>query len=152
MEISAEATQGRLLEAGIRKGPTMLVLSVNYTEPADEALHHALSLTLPSKWAARPCEKLVLTFVDSYNVKFPRTPLDASAAALWCERTEARLAPDDAIGAALEPGDVLSVYTPRPRGEDDPAEDDDGGDAPGCLLYTSPSPRDGLLSRMPSSA
>ena len=27
----------------------------------------------------------------------------------------------------------------------------DRGDAP-CLLYTSPSPRDGLLSRMPSSA
>ena len=26
---------------------------------------------------------------------------------------------------------------------------DDGND---CLLYTSPSPRDGLLSRMPSSA
>ena len=25
-------------------------------------------------------------------------------------------------------------------------------DARGCLLYTSPSPRDGLLSRMPSSA
>ena len=25
-------------------------------------------------------------------------------------------------------------------------------DAPRCLLYTSPSPRDGLLSRMPSSA
>ena len=25
-------------------------------------------------------------------------------------------------------------------------------DANGCLLYTSPSPRDGLLSRMPSSA
>ena len=29
-----------------------------------------------------------------------------------------------------------------------------GGVTPkkGCLLYTSPSPRDGLLSRMPSSA
>ena len=26
------------------------------------------------------------------------------------------------------------------------------GMARGCLLYTSPSPRDGLLSRMPSSA
>ena len=26
------------------------------------------------------------------------------------------------------------------------------GDEVGCLLYTSPSPRDGLLSRMPSSA
>ena len=27
-----------------------------------------------------------------------------------------------------------------------------GGGLPNCLLYTSPSPRDGLLSRMPSSA
>ena len=27
-----------------------------------------------------------------------------------------------------------------------------GGLTGGCLLYTSPSPRDGLLSRMPSSA
>ena len=26
------------------------------------------------------------------------------------------------------------------------------GEIIGCLLYTSPSPRDGLLSRMPSSA
>ena len=26
------------------------------------------------------------------------------------------------------------------------------GELVGCLLYTSPSPRDGLLSRMPSSA
>ena len=26
------------------------------------------------------------------------------------------------------------------------------GEAAPCLLYTSPSPRDGLLSRMPSSA
>ena len=26
------------------------------------------------------------------------------------------------------------------------------GQLPDCLLYTSPSPRDGLLSRMPSSA
>src|SRR5680860_1724087 len=28
----------------------------------------------------------------------------------------------------------------------------DGHHTPVCLLYTSPSPRDGLLSRMPSSA
>ena len=28
----------------------------------------------------------------------------------------------------------------------------DAAEAVGCLLYTSPSPRDGLLSRMPSSA
>src|SRR5665647_1977067 len=29
--------------------------------------------------------------------------------------------------------------------------DDESEPAKGCLLYTSPSPRDGLLSRMPSS-
>ena len=29
---------------------------------------------------------------------------------------------------------------------------DDGKQVDICLLYTSPSPRDGLLSRMPSSA
>ena len=28
----------------------------------------------------------------------------------------------------------------------------EGEGSEGCLLYTSPSPRDGLLSRMPSSA
>ena len=41
--------------------------------------------------------------------------------------------------------------------DDNPAGDDDILDFEGftilfCLLYTSPSPRDGLLSRMPSSA
>ena len=35
-----------------------------------------------------------------------------------------------------------------------PVQTKDIGNCPveGCLLYTSPSPRDGLLSRMPSSA
>ena len=32
------------------------------------------------------------------------------------------------------------------------AESQQRGDLYNCLLYTSPSPRDGLLSRMPSSA
>ena len=32
------------------------------------------------------------------------------------------------------------------------AQRDDGTPACGCLLYTSPSPRDATLSRMPSSA
>ena len=35
----------------------------------------------------------------------------------------------------LEPGTIVRLALPK-----------------GCLLYTSPSPRDGLLSRMPSSA
>ena len=33
-----------------------------------------------------------------------------------------------------------------------PGVDRDSIDVKACLLYTSPSPRDGLLSRMPSSA
>ena len=33
-----------------------------------------------------------------------------------------------------------------------PAPGPRSGALPTCLLYTSPSPRDGLLSRMPSSA
>ena len=37
--------------------------------------------------------------------------------------------------------------------EEAPVDELPMGDEPGiCLLYTSPSPRDGLLSRMPSSA
>ena len=39
----------------------------------------------------------------------------------------------------LQPGEFRDVDAP-------------GGNLRDCLLYTSPSPRDGLLSRMPSSA
>ena len=35
---------------------------------------------------------------------------------------------------------------------DDPHSEQDATQTHPCLLYTSPSPRDGLLSRMPSSA
>src|SRR5664279_1881937 len=49
---------------------------------------------------------------------------------------------------AIVPGAVISV---RPIGVL-LMEDEAGGDEKICLLYTSPSPRDGLLSRMPSSA
>ena len=38
------------------------------------------------------------------------------------------------------------------NGEQWEGEFKDGEPYNGCLLYTSPSPRDGLLSRMPSSA
>ena len=36
--------------------------------------------------------------------------------------------------------------------EDQAEQAEDATPAETCLLYTSPSPRDGLLSRMPSSA
>ena len=73
--------------------------------------------------------------------------------------------PDDRFYWVSGPDDT-GAYTATPkRLEDEPAVDEDGDpilDSEGnqvinyglktCLLYTSPSPRDGLLSRMPSSA
>ena len=54
----------------------------------------------------------------------------------------------------LRKGDTFQIFisspqmwkSPKPREDVDILQDYD------CLLYTSPSPRDGLLSRMPSSA
>ena len=44
----------------------------------------------------------------------------------------------------ISPREDLDVFMVAPKGP--------GHTVRGCLLYTSPSPRDGLLSRMPSSA
>ena len=44
----------------------------------------------------------------------------------------------------------VQVAESKPEIEDEKIESVDLGYT--CLLYTSPSPRDGLLSRMPSSA
>ena len=51
-----------------------------------------------------------------------------------------RLKDEYKVDAIYEP---VSIYTARWLDAEDPIN---------CLLYTSPSPRDGLLSRMPSSA
>ena len=51
---------------------------------------------------------------------------------------------NDGIVMIIVPS-VMRIYASH----DDDDDDDDDDD---CLLYTSPSPRDGLLSRMPSSA
>src|SRR5664279_3105414 len=49
-------------------------------------------------------------------------------------------------------GVELSMVQPLPNWPREPDPQADAGLAAVCLLYTSPSPRDGLLSRMPSSA
>ena len=43
-------------------------------------------------------------------------------------------------------------YLPRKIANKDTIFGEDPASSFDCLLYTSPSPRDGLLSRMPSSA
>ena len=49
-----------------------------------------------------------------------------------------QVAARNGVASALERG-INRILVVQPTGT-------------GCLLYTSPSPRDGLLSRMPSSA
>ena len=44
----------------------------------------------------------------------------------------------------IKTGDTVKVIAGKDKGKD--------GKVLACLLYTSPSPRDGKLSRMPSSA
>ena len=47
----------------------------------------------------------------------------------------------DGIDLRVAPGEIYGFLGPNGAGK-----------STTCLLYTSPSPRDGLLSRMPSSA
>ena len=48
------------------------------------------------------------------------------------------------VSLELKPGEVIGLLGPNGAGKTTTFNL--------CLLYTSPSPRDGLLSRMPSSA
>ena len=50
------------------------------------------------------------------------------------------------------PGNIIKFNTLKDAGGNTLFVSDGAGALSSCLLYTSPSPRDGLLSRMPSSA
>ena len=56
---------------------------------------------------------------------------------------------DELIGAVQAKGLDIEFVSPQLNHD---LSDGIGEQIKGCLLYTSPSPRDGLLSRMPSSA
>ena len=64
----------------------------------------------------------------------PVTPFQQNCSILWCTETKK--------GAVIDPGgDIDQIITAINK-----------YDVKICLLYTSPSPRDATLSRMPSSA
>ena len=58
---------------------------------------------------------------------------------------------EDERETKLEDGGVAND-TPEKPVEQPAVQGSDKQESNSCLLYTSPSPRDGLLSRMPSSA
>ena len=67
---------------------------------------------------------------------------------------EAKNAKDNAITIGFRSFNTptITIYVPRDAKLSSIEIDTGFGDISLCLLYTSPSPRDGLLSRMPSSA
>ena len=68
-------------------------------------------------------------------------------------RTEVTAEPLEAVDADLHVTGLAQGEEPDDAYRELPgAGDARGGLRKHCLLYTSPSPRDGLLSRMPSSA
>ena len=58
----------------------------------------------------------------------------------------------DKVERFVEPKGVAPSVTPESVHEDEDLQSKLPSHPKHCLLYTSPSPRDGLLSRMPSSA
>ena len=81
--------------------------------------------------------KALAAFVDAApHGRMPEETLEKTVAAIWA-RLEGFLKESSEGG-----GEPLGAEGNKPLGEQ----------REGCLLYTSPSPRDGLLSRMPSSA
>ena len=88
--------------------------------------------------------------------KEPAAPGVGDIESEWYEMDGAGLARIDGqlrTSWIVDPADGKLPYTEAGKAAAKAGEDADEGDFRGpCLLYTSPSPRDGLLSRMPSSA
>ena len=86
------------------------------------------------------------------------TSLQESRAGFDAQRRDAQILVDDLTAEqAKVDADVEQVKSRRTRDQDRMDQGlitnpKDLERMQGCLLYTSPSPRDGLLSRMPSSA
>ena len=112
-------------------------------------LENAAALSL---WAAKIPSAEILPMHLTYS----RSSTE-SAIVGWPEETDGQWPDDSSLIVIGEPfGFPVDVLLER-FNEDRPGVRIAGGmasgaSAPGCLLYTSPSPRDATLSRMPSSA
>ena len=98
-------------------------------------MHRKLSALLLLAHCCHSCLALLQPAVRVRRAR-PMSSLDASKSA-------ATIADYDAVAAAFDAGN---------KDHDVSQNIDALLGAIACLLYTSPSPRDGLLSRMPSSA
>ena len=91
---------------------------------------------------------------DQYKVislvAFPRTQ-DNEENCIPLQQIHASVT-DRESGSTFASADIFNVDQINESGSSSAAAVDEAGMSKGCLLYTSPSPRDRTRSRMPSSA
>ena len=112
------------------------------------------NVTLCAKWMGLVFAALFLAACSSNETKEAEAAA-AAAAEQAAQETAAREAEQQAQAQAQQvreeaAADVGTVF--YFDFDSSSLTDDARGQVDACLLYTSPSPRDGLLSRMPSSA
>src|SRR5665647_3415531 len=118
-----------------------------YRTSSAESLVLTGTMTAPASGTPKLATSISGMFGHMYATRSPRCMPEACSArasrVACAELAEAQ--PAVAIGDRGLVGEhVRRTLEECQRGE--------SGERGGCLLYTSPSPRDGLLSRMPSSA
>ena len=98
-------------------------------------------------------KKWALTREETLKNRAEKAEKKAQEAKLKAEEAAAAAA-DAAEAEPVEEAPAEEAPAEEAPAEEAPAEEAPAEEAPAedCLLYTSPSPRDGLLSRMPSSA
>ena len=137
----ANAAVGRLAATPARAGPTPLAARALTVEGgAREATHDAVE--------TENRERLRAAGVTSQNTLLRRRPAPHAARALIAPKGSTTTR--EAGERAREGRDGTFAAEPPKPARNTGTKPTTASTA--CLLYTSPSPRDGLLSRMPSSA
>ena len=73
---SVQPLVGTRLDPGRLTALVAMKVFLVYDVGSNEALHHKLAITLPSKWLEQSCDKVKELFVERYNKKFPDNQLD----------------------------------------------------------------------------
>ena len=114
--------------------------------------YHVISLSNVAKWLASRCEE---AGIDIYPGFAGDKLLTKDGHVLGVRTGDMGVSKEGKAKGTFQPGmDILAKVTVLGEGVRGTLTKQllEEFDLHGCLLYTSPSPRDGLLSRMPSSA
>jgi len=132
-EISIEEVSGLVERIEVRPG------EVKMDKVVVKTVDKSIVARLDNKeLAIKPTEAQVIIHDENLEIKAPELSIENEV--LRVGTSEVKLSPGAAIEEIkLQPIEIIEMELKEEN-------------ATACLLYTSPSPRDGLLSRMPSSA